>query len=256
VSATTASRARTRTFPVIEIFGPTIQGEGPDAGMPCNFIRLGGCDYRCTWCDSMHAVDPALVREHAKRMTAERIVALLDELPGTADLVVISGGNPALHDLEDLVRLLKASGRIVSVETQGSRWRRWLESVHRLVVSPKPPSSGMATTEHMRAFWDFMARADAASKRPAIKVVVFDHVDFDWAVQLKLNLEASYEGLPFFVSAGTNVMGEDFPLRYQRQGICERYQWLCEHVAAEPAFADAKVLPQLHALAWGQEKGR
>ena len=47
---------------VVETFGPTIQGEGPYAGRVCHFVRFGGCDYRCTWCDSMHAVDPGLVR--------------------------------------------------------------------------------------------------------------------------------------------------------------------------------------------------
>ena len=47
-----------QTYLVQSIFGPTIQGEGPLMGTKTNFIRLAGCDYRCTWCDSMVAVDP------------------------------------------------------------------------------------------------------------------------------------------------------------------------------------------------------
>ena len=44
---------------IAEIFGPTIQGEGALIGEPTVFVRTGGCDYRCTWCDSLHAVDSA-----------------------------------------------------------------------------------------------------------------------------------------------------------------------------------------------------
>ena len=56
---------RARGYPVIEIFGPTIQGEGSEAGLATHFIRVGGCDYRCSWCDTMYAVDPAAVRANA-----------------------------------------------------------------------------------------------------------------------------------------------------------------------------------------------
>ena len=45
------------------MFGPTVQGEGPYAGRVCHFLRLGGCDYRCSWCDTPYAVDPVQVRK-------------------------------------------------------------------------------------------------------------------------------------------------------------------------------------------------
>src|SRR5438105_206992 len=75
MSASTSSRDRSfrraaaQTFPVIEVFGPTVQGEGPDAGRPAYFVRFGGCDYRCSWCDSMYAVEPADVRSHAEHLS-------------------------------------------------------------------------------------------------------------------------------------------------------------------------------------------
>src|SRR3954470_4973626 len=96
--ATGTRRKRTgrATFPVVEVFGPTVQGEGPDAGIPAYFVRFGGCDWRCTWCDSMHAVDPAEVRAHAERLTATEIVDRLRALPPGPGLTVLSGGNPAL----------------------------------------------------------------------------------------------------------------------------------------------------------------
>ena len=71
-----AARPRgAKTFPVIEIFGPTIQGEGAEAGLPTHFVRFGGCDYRCSWCDTMYAVDPAVVRATAERLSGDAIVA-------------------------------------------------------------------------------------------------------------------------------------------------------------------------------------
>ena len=52
-------------LPVVEVFGPTIQGEGELAGVPTAFVRFGGCDYRCSWCDSLFAVLPEDVRDGA-----------------------------------------------------------------------------------------------------------------------------------------------------------------------------------------------
>src|SRR3954451_23575028 len=98
-----AVRQRQRAHPVIEIFGPTVQGEGAEAGIPTHFVRLGGCDYRCSWCDTMYAVDPASVRENARRLTADEILDRLATLEGRPEWVTISGGNPALHRLDGLV---------------------------------------------------------------------------------------------------------------------------------------------------------
>src|SRR6478752_6895841 len=124
--AAETDRARSAALPVIEIFGPTVQGEGPDMGRPAYFVRFGGCDFRCTWCDSMHAVEPALVRASATAMSAPEIADRLGAL-----------------EAGPLVDILHESGYEVAVETQGSRWREWLGGVDRLVVSPKGPSSGM-----------------------------------------------------------------------------------------------------------------
>src|SRR3954469_20531329 len=101
MTAPARERRKARTFPIIEVFGPTIQGEGPDAGRACWFVRLGGCDYRCSWCDSLHAVDPAQVRK-APRLTADQIIDTLEReaaFDRDRPYVVLSGGNPALHEL-------------------------------------------------------------------------------------------------------------------------------------------------------------
>jgi 7-carboxy-7-deazaguanine synthase len=240
-------KAEAFTLPVVELFGPTIQGEGPDIGAPAYFVRFGGCDYRCAWCDSMHAVEPEAVRTNAERLTVEQILHRLGELSGGPGLVVLSGGNPALLQLGKLVRALQNTGKRVAVETQGSRWRDWLAEVDRLVISPKPPSSNMAGAKQLMEFRAFMSHV-ASDTHTAIKIVVFDQVDLDWAI----DRHVEHPELPLFLSAGTDVgLSEDVTLGRLRG----RFRWLCEAAASRPALCDVRVLPQLHVIAWGTAKG-
>jgi 7-carboxy-7-deazaguanine synthase len=149
---------------VVETFGPTIQGEGPYAGRVTHFLRLGGCDYRCSWCDTPQAVEPKLVRQ-AEDLDGTEVLARLAALD-PAPMLVISGGNPALYHLGPLVRELRDRYAVVAVETQGSVFRPWLRDVDSLVVSPKPPSSGMDTLPHMLQFQHFMASVQGSPTRP------------------------------------------------------------------------------------------
>jgi 7-carboxy-7-deazaguanine synthase len=250
--ATPATPTRPRTvgtvtLPVVEIFGPTVQGEGPDAGVPAYFVRFGGCDYRCKWCDSMHAVDPAEVRANSERLTEEQIIQRVTELSAGPNLVVLSGGNPALLELGTLVIALRREGMRVAVETQGSRWRDWLADVDRLVISPKPPSSGMADSEGLAALRVFMGHVTSAPS-PALKIVVFNQTDLDWAAQR----HCDHPQLPLFLSAGTDV---GLPEEKTLASLRDRYRWLCETVARRADLRDASVLPQLHVVAWGTAKG-
>jgi 7-carboxy-7-deazaguanine synthase len=258
VTTTSSSRVQgARHHPVVELFGPTIQGEGPDAGLPCLFVRLGGCDYRCTWCDSMHAVDPATVRREARRLDESEIVAELRQKVSdpTGMLVVLSGGNPAMHELGSLVHRLHESGMQVSVETQGSLWKEWLRDVDRLVVSPKPPSSGMATPAAARQSSKFMStatRPDSKRRDICLKVVCFDAADVEFAFHFREHhRRADGSLLQLFLSAGTDVEASQ-PL----PSVTSRFRWLCELVAGDPRAKDCKVLPQLHVIAWGHDKGR
>lgn len=215
--------------------------------MPAYFVRFGGCDYRCSWCDSMHAVDPAEVRTNAKRLTVEQIVRRVTELPAGPDLVVLSGGNPALLDLGALVLALRRGDKRVAVETQGSRWRDWLADVDRLVISPKPPSSGMAGPDELVALQAFISNVTSASA-PVLKIVVFDQADLDWAAAR----HGDHRQLPLFLSAGTDV---GLPEQETLGRLRERYRWLCETVARRADLRAARVLPQLHVIAWGTARG-
>ncbi|MGP0100206.1 MAG: 7-carboxy-7-deazaguanine synthase QueE [Solirubrobacteraceae bacterium] len=241
-------RAGRETAPVVEIFGPTVQGEGPDMGRPAYFVRFGGCDFRCTWCDSMHAVDPSQVRATAQHLEPADIIARIDELQGGPDLVVLSGGNPALHDLASLVTQLHDAAFEVAVETQGSRWKPWLADVDRLVVSPKGPTSGMDTAEHRGALARFLADAQEAGVGPVLKAVIFEASDLEHARWMA----AMWPDLPLYLSTGTDVgLAEDTTHRH----LLTRLRWLSETVAVDPTLRHACVGVQLHVLAWGTRRG-
>ena len=233
-----------RMFPVVEVFGPTIQGEGPDAGRPCLFIRFGGCDYRCTWCDSMHAVLPDLVRL-APRLTSMEIIERVVCIALPPFTVVISGGNPALHDLSGLVDGLMQRGYRVTVETQGTIHKPWLDTVDLVVVSPKPPSSGMTTN------WTRLDTflSGQALRSTVVKVVVGSDADYAYARAIR----DRYWAFPMYVSV-LNPAGSDAS-RFEIGGILENYRALCERVAADSLMHDVHVLPQLHTLAWGAQMG-
>src|ERR1700745_4233675 len=90
---------------ISEIFGPTIQGEGPLIGRPTVFVRTGGCDYRCSLCDTLYAVLPEY-RDEWTPMPPAEIIARVNELAdGKPMLVSLSGGNPALQPLAPLIAL-------------------------------------------------------------------------------------------------------------------------------------------------------
>ena len=121
---------------------------------------------------------------------------------------------------------LQRRGYQVAVETQGSVWRDWLARVDRLTISPKPPSSGMATAKHAAQIERFMDKAprDRSSNAPVLKIVCFDDTDLAWAA----DFVTRYPELPLYLSAGTPVPA---PPRL-RDAVGERYRWLCERVAA------------------------
>ena len=92
-SAPAQAPTRAKLIPVVEIFGPTIQGEGAEAGVPTHFVRVGGCDYRCIWCDTMYAVDPDVVRTTSEHLSSRDIVDRVTSLDGRPSWTTISGGN-------------------------------------------------------------------------------------------------------------------------------------------------------------------
>lgn len=234
---------------ISEIFGPTIQGEGALIGLPTVFVRTGGCDYRCSWCDSLHAVD-AEYRTQWKPMTADAIWAKVTELSGGVPVTVsLSGGNPAIQPLGGLIRLGQKDGYRFALETQGSVARDWFADLDMLVLSPKPPSSNMTTD------WNaFDACLDAAQGKPEIilKIVVFDDADYRFA----RDAAARHPDLPVYLQPGNHTPppahADDAPV--DQAGLTEKMLWLVDCVTKDRWF-EARVLPQLHVLLWGNKRG-
>ncbi|HEY0751360.1 MAG TPA: 7-carboxy-7-deazaguanine synthase QueE [Chitinophagaceae bacterium] len=146
-----------KTLPVMEHFY-TLQGEGMHQGKAAYFIRLGGCDVGCVWCDVKDSWE-------AGKHPLRSISYLLEEIKKTpAEIVVITGGEPLMHDLTELTAALKSEGLRTHMETSGSS-----------------PLSGT---------WDWITLSPKKFKEPLagvipfadeLKIVVFNKSDFQWA---------------------------------------------------------------------------
>jgi len=233
---------------VSEIFGPTIQGEGALIGQPTVFVRTGGCDYRCSWCDSLHAVDTEYRHTWAPMQPGAVLAEVARLSGGRPILVTLSGGNPAIQPLGPLIAEGRARGYRFAMETQGSVARGWFADLDMLVLSPKPPSSGMAVD---RAAFD-ACRAAAGDARTVLKIVVFDEADYRWAREVA----GRYPSLPLYLQPGNHTPPppDDDAATVDQAGIDARMRWLVDRVVADGWFS-ATVLPQLHVTLWGNRRG-
>lgn len=154
------------SYPIMEHFY-TLQGEGKFTGTPAYFIRLGGCDVGCVWCDVKESWDAA-AHPH---MTVDELIAEVNQYPGT--LVVITGGEPAMYDLTALVDALKANGKYVAIETSGAH--PLVGNVDWYTFSPKKFKAPVA---------------EAYEKASELKVVIFHPSDFAWAEEHAGNVSA------------------------------------------------------------------
>lgn len=257
---------REKRLPVMEIFGPTLQGEGLMIGVRTSFIRFGLCDYKCTMCDSMHAVDPKRVKANAKWLTTSEI---LDEyfshegLRNGCSWVTLSGGNPCMHNLEALVDAFNFNGIQVAVETQGTLLPKWLHNCEVITVSPKSP--GMGEQFELDKFMKFI---EAFKAHPGfnVKVVVFSMADIEWARTINEIMveEGLYDkmylslGNPFppGLDTGDDVLSnfegsKDQNLKLE---LLESYRQLTEDLLQIPDMENVKFLPQMHVLTWANKQ--
>ncbi|WP_077618372.1 7-carboxy-7-deazaguanine synthase QueE [Bacillus sinesaloumensis] len=237
--------------PVLEIFGPTIQGEGMVIGQKTMFVRTAGCDYSCLWCDSAFTWDGS-GKDLIRQMDAEEIWQELVSLGGDGfSFVTISGGNPALlKNLKYFVSLLKEKNIKIGLETQGSRWQDWFLEIDELTISPKPPSSGMKTDFDVLDMIINRMYAQTSTNNISLKVVVFDDEDYKYAK----NVHLRYPEVPFFLQVGNedNKTTDD---KHLIQQLLLKYEWLIDKTMVDNEFKNIKVLPQLHTFIWGNKRG-
>jgi 7-carboxy-7-deazaguanine synthase len=229
---------------ISEMFGPTVQGEGAAIGTPTVFVRTGGCDYLCSWCDTLYAVEKQYRRQWLKT-SSQDILAKVRELSQEKPLLVtLSGGNPALQPLGELIEAGQALGYTFALETQGSVAQDWFSLLDILTLSPKPPSSGMAfNAEKLN---DCIQRAGSHTA-VGMKIVVQDETDLEWAAERR----AAHPDIPLVLQpCNPHTEGEKVDV----EGLNTAMRWLVDEVVRRQ-WHDVRVLPQLHVQLWGNTRG-
>lgn len=253
-----------KKIPLVEAFGPTIQGEGAMIGVQTYFLRFGLCDYKCKMCDSMHAVDPGEVKKRAKWLTQEEILQELLSLAfkydetGGPDWVTLSGGNPCIHDLMHLVSRLHDYDFKVAVETQGTMWQDWVNDCDHVTISPKAPGMGEDLEwNKLDSFMDSSKDMYHYERTRCLKMPVFHQLDLEVA----RTVHEKYPHVDFYLSMGNpyppNIEGiSQMPTEELLPILTNRYKELLEDIYQDPILSKVKFLPQWHLYLWGQDKGR
>lgn len=166
VFMTTAPLLQTR-YPLMEHFY-TLQGEGWHSGSPAYFLRLGGCDVGCVWCDVKESWDAAV---HPQVAVAEMVQWVKDS---GAPMVVITGGEPAMYDLAPLTEALHSAGIYTAIETSGAY--PLTGKMDWICLSPKKFKA---------------AREELYPQAHELKVIVYNKHDITWAEELAQNVSES-----------------------------------------------------------------
>ena len=145
------------TLPLMEHFY-TLQGEGFHTGRAAYFLRLGGCDVGCVWCDVKESWD---ANSHPK-VDINTMLQYIQE--AKAEMVVITGGEPLLHNLNELTELLQSNHIETNIETSGSS--PLSGSLDWICLSPKKFKEPLL---------------EVIEKANELKIVVFNKSDFEWA---------------------------------------------------------------------------
>lgn len=255
-----------KRLPIMEIFGPTLQGEGAMIGVRTSFIRFGLCDYKCVMCDSMHAVDPVRVNANANWLTQEETAhqLLAVHIPNPAegficDWVTFSGGNPCIHDLNELILRIRGfdilGGRMkIAVETQGTLLPSWLHMCDVITVSPKSP--GMGEKFEQDKFLQFVLQF---KHHPGfnVKMVVFSMADMEWASGINNIMIDEGLGDKVYLSLGNPFppgKDEHTDKAQLQHGLLQDYEVLVEDLLQMPHLKNIKFLPQMHVLLWGNRQ--
>lgn len=175
----------------------TIQGEGAYAGHPAYFIRLGGCDVGCVWCDVKESWDAGKHPQWAIEDLVERVRS------SGAPLVVVTGGEPAMHNLAPLTSALKSIGVRTHIETSG--------------------------THPLTGEWDWVTFSPKKFKEPLaeiyavaheLKTIIYHPSDLEWSA---MHAQSVNSNCLLFMQAEWSKRDKMYPLIMEY--ICRHSQW-------------------------------
>lgn len=229
-------------LPISEIFGPTIQGEGPYAGRRARFIRFGGCNLSCVWCDTPYTWDGTRF-DLRTEITTMSVEAIVNALAPDGGIVVLTGGEPLLYahrpEFTELLRRLVGAGCAIHVESNATLVppRSVIDLVSVFVLSPKLFHAGNPVADAVPPgeWLDVAAHAEVH-----LKIVCFDRHDVQTAAMLAQSMH--------WPTSRIWVM----PLGATTHELETRW----------PAILDAatefgiNATHRLHILAWGDVRGR
>lgn len=215
---------------VTEIFH-SLQGESSLTGVPFVFVRLTGCNLRCTYCDSAHAFHGGTKMSHAEVISRVKSYGVKH--------VLVTGGEPLMQrNSIELMKILVAEGFVVSIETHGEASLQEVPKDVRVVMDIKTPSSAMnrgAWKENLK----YLKSTDE------IKFVIASKEDFVWAKDVLKTLHLPMEQILFSPVNHHPESPGDFP------GV--EPVWLAEKMLEDRVAARFQI--QLHKTLWGNRTG-
>ena len=197
----------------------SLQGEGIMMGVPTCFIRTVGCNLSCEWCDTKYSY------EGGEEMSIDMIVSLI----GDAKNICITGGEPLLNpEMPELLKILIEKNTYIVVETNGSIDISVIPVSERIIVSMdiKCPSSGMMDKM-------MFANIPLLKEKDQLKFIIGDMEDLEYASRI-VDLYPTKANIIFTPVGGMNLK----PLA---EGVLRRN-------------INARVLPQLHKIIWGNQR--
>lgn len=231
------------TLVVSECFGPTVQGEGPSSGCRCTFIRLGGCNLSCSWCDSAYTWNASrydLRTEMTRRPVADLAAKVLADGTGMA---VITGGEPLLHQDQPafgwLLDTLHGAGVRIEIETNSTRTPtpHTAARVAQFNASPKLACAGDRQDDRIVPA---ALAALLATSKAVFKFVCTSPADLNEVAAIA-DLAGIPPALVWIMPEGADAIT-----------LAARLAQL-----ADPAIAAGyNLTTRLHVLAWGNERGR
>lgn len=214
---------------VSEIFH-SLQGETSRSGLPFIFIRLTGCNLRCTYCDSAYAF------KGGQRMSISEIMSKI--APFKTRQVLLTGGEPLLQrQTPHLVTTLRAAGYEVSIETHGEISIEAVVQSARIILDIKTPSSGMCRG-------GFRKNLPLLKTTDEIKFVIASQSDYDWARSIVTDETLPTQEILFSPVILTKNSPGTFP------GV--EPQWLAERILADQLPVRFQL--QIHKYIWGADR--